>query len=50
LAEPAETIDVAEMLASVPHRIHDVMDRYAKASPDQPALVEDSVTSGPATG
>jgi len=44
LAEPAETIDVAEFLANVPNRIHNVMDRYAEATPDQPALVEDSAT------
>jgi acyl-CoA synthetase (AMP-forming)/AMP-acid ligase II len=44
LAEPAETIDVAEILASVPPRIHEVMDRYAEATPDHPALVEGGAT------
>jgi acyl-CoA synthetase (AMP-forming)/AMP-acid ligase II len=44
LANPAETIDIAEILAALPHRIHDVIDHYAEATPHHPALVEDGVT------
>jgi long-chain acyl-CoA synthetase len=44
LAKPAEAIDIAEMLAHLPHRIHDVIDRHAEATPDHPALAEDALT------
>src|ERR1700730_15771536 len=44
LAKPAEAIDIAEILASLPRRIHDVIDQYAQATPNHPALVEDSAT------
>jgi long-chain acyl-CoA synthetase len=44
LAKPAEAIDVAEILASLPRRIHDVIDQYAEATPHHPALVEDATT------
>src|SRR5467141_3045279 len=44
LAKPAEAIDIAEILASLPPRIHQVMDQFAEHTPDQPALVEDSAT------
>jgi long-chain acyl-CoA synthetase len=44
LANPVEAIDVAEILAGLPRRIHHVMDRFAETTPDHPALVEDTVT------
>src|SRR6202022_2651091 len=44
LAKPAEAIDIAEILARVPHRIHEVMDEFSEATPDHPALVEDNTT------
>ena len=44
MANPVEAIDVAEILASLPRRIHHVMDQFAENTPDQPALVEDTVT------
>jgi long-chain acyl-CoA synthetase len=44
LAEPAEAIDIAEILASLPPRIHQVMDQFAQNTSDQPALVEDATT------
>src|SRR5258705_6854936 len=44
LAKPAEAIDVADILASLPRRIHQVMDQFAENTPDQPALVEDAAT------
>jgi long-chain acyl-CoA synthetase len=44
LAKPAEAIDIAEILARVPRRLHEVMDEFSEATPDHPALVEDSVT------
>jgi long-chain acyl-CoA synthetase len=44
LAKPAEAIDIAEILASLPRRIHGVIDQYAQATPNHPALVEDSAT------
>jgi long-chain acyl-CoA synthetase len=44
LAKPAEAIDIAEILASLPPRIHQVMDQFAEHTPDQPALVEDTTT------
>jgi len=44
LAEPAEAIDIAEILASLPPRIHQVMDQFAENTPHQPALVEDGAT------
>ena len=40
MAKPAEAIDIAEILASLPPRIHQVMDLFAEHTPDQPALVE----------
>jgi acyl-CoA synthetase (AMP-forming)/AMP-acid ligase II len=43
LASPAETIDIAEILAALPRRIHEVVNRCAEATPDHPALVEDGV-------
>src|SRR6202165_2920624 len=44
VAKPVEAIDVAEILASLPRRIHQVMDQFAENTPDQPALVEDNTT------
>jgi long-chain acyl-CoA synthetase len=44
LAKPAEAIDIAEILESLPRRIHDVIDQYAEATPHRPALVEDAMT------
>jgi long-chain acyl-CoA synthetase len=44
LAKPAEAIDIAEILASLPPRIHQVMDQFAESMPHQPALVEDAAT------
>jgi acyl-CoA synthetase (AMP-forming)/AMP-acid ligase II len=44
LAEPAEAIDIAEILARLPSRIHRVMDQFAENTPHQPALVEDGAT------
>lgn len=44
MAKAAETIEVAEILASIPQRLHQVMDRFAAEIPDHPALVEDSTT------
>ena len=44
LAKPAEAIDIAEIIARIPHRIHEVMDQFAEETPDYPALVEDAVT------
>jgi long-chain acyl-CoA synthetase len=44
LAEPAEAIDIAEILTSVPPRIHQVMDQFAENTPLQPALAEDGAT------
>ena len=44
MAKPAEAIDVADILASLPRRIHDVIDQYAEATPHHPALVEDATT------
>jgi acyl-CoA synthetase (AMP-forming)/AMP-acid ligase II len=44
LAEPAEAIDIAETLASLPPRIHQVMDQFAEKHAHQPALVEDGAT------
>lgn len=43
MAKPAEAIDIAEIRARVPHRIHAVMDQFAEETPDHPALVEDTV-------
>ena len=44
MAKPAEAIDIAEILASLPPRIHQVMDQFAENTPHQPALVEDAAT------
>src|SRR6202790_4453890 len=44
VAQPVEAIDVVEILASLPRRIHQVMDQFAENTPDQPALVEDNTT------
>src|SRR5260370_24937653 len=44
LAKPAEAIDIAEVLARVPQRIHEVMEQFAESTPDHPALIEDTVT------
>ncbi len=44
MAKPAEAIDVADILASLPPRIDQVMDQFAENTPDQPALVEDAAT------
>ena len=44
MAKSAEAIDIAEILASLPPRIHQVMDQFAELTPDQPALVEDTTT------
>ena len=44
LAKPAEAVDVADILADLPRRIHQVMDQFAENTPDQPALVEDTTT------
>lgn len=40
----AEATDVAEILASIPQRLHQVMDRFAAETPNSPALVEDNIT------
>jgi len=37
-----ESFEVAEILASIPQRLHQVMDRFAAQTPDHPALVEDN--------
>ena len=42
MPKPAEAIDIAEILASLPPRIHQVMDQFAETTPHQPALVEDA--------
>src|ERR1700686_4473635 len=44
LAKPAEAIDIAEIIARIPHRIHEVMHQFAEETPDYPALVEDTGT------
>src|SRR5216684_3427525 len=44
LAKPAEAIDIAEILARVPQRIHEVMEQFAESTPGHPALIEDRVT------
>src|SRR5260370_18144957 len=44
LAKPAEAIDIAEILARVPQRIHEVMEQFAESTPDHPALIQDTVT------
>jgi len=44
LTKPAEAIDIAEILARVPQRIHEVMEQFAESTPDHPALIEDTVT------
>ncbi len=44
MAKPAEAIDIAEILASLPPRIHQVMDQFAETTPHQPALIEDDAT------
>lgn len=36
----AEAVDVAEVLEAIPHRLHQVVDRYVRETPDHPALVE----------
>jgi acyl-CoA synthetase (AMP-forming)/AMP-acid ligase II len=41
LAKPAQAIDIAKILASVPRRIHEVLEQHAEQTPDHPALVED---------
>lgn len=42
MAKPAGAIDIAEILARIPRRVHEVMDQFAEARPDHPALVEDT--------
>lgn len=42
MARPADTAEVAEILALIPQRLHQVMDRFAGETPDHPALVEDN--------
>ncbi len=39
----ADTFEVAERLAALPHRIHEVVDRYAAETPDGLALAEGSM-------
>src|SRR5260370_14333529 len=41
LVGSVEEIDAADVLAELPNRIHEVIDRYAKETPDWPALIED---------
>ena len=40
----AETIDIAQIFEGLPARLHQVMDRFARETPDHPALVEDTTT------
>ncbi len=44
MAQPVDTAEVAEILQSIPQRLHQVMDRGAIETPDHPAFVEDGVT------
>jgi long-chain acyl-CoA synthetase len=44
VAQPVDATEVAEILQSIPQRLHQVMDRGAVEAPDHPALVEDGVT------
>src|SRR6202045_5531649 len=37
-----EEIAAADVLDGLPHRIHEVIDRHVKETPDRPALIEDS--------
>jgi long-chain acyl-CoA synthetase len=43
VAEVSEAIEIDELAASLPRRLHAVMDRFVKETPDQVALVEDGV-------
>ncbi len=36
--------DAAAILNALPHRIHEVMDRYVAATPDRTALIDDKAT------
>ncbi len=40
----AEAIDLAQILGDLPQRLHHVMDSAVAATPDHPALIEDSTT------
>ena len=40
MAEVSETIDIQEIAAALPRRLHAVMDRFVKETPDQIALAE----------
>jgi long-chain acyl-CoA synthetase len=41
VAEVSEAIEIDEVAASLPRRLHAVMDRFVKETPDRVALVED---------
>src|SRR5260370_4697671 len=41
LVGSVQEIDAADVLAELPNRIHEVIDRYVKETPDWPALIED---------
>jgi acyl-CoA synthetase (AMP-forming)/AMP-acid ligase II len=42
LKQSDDAAQVADILSSIPQRLHQVMDRFAAETPDHPALVEDS--------
>ena len=44
MGSAAQAIDVADILQDLPGRLHQTMDRAVAATPDHPALIEDSST------
>ena len=44
MTKAAEAIQIAEILESIPQRLHQVMDRFAAETPEHPALVDDATT------
>ena len=44
MGSAAQAIDVADILQDLPGRLHQTMDRAVAATPDHPALIEDSIT------
>lgn len=44
MATPSETIELAEIVAGLPGRIHEVLDRQISESPDRPALIDDGAS------
>lgn len=44
MAEVSQAIDIEEIAASLPRRLHAVMDRYVTETPDHIALIEDGVS------